>query len=608
MKAFFRLLSFAKPWHRFWPKYLLFIILGLIFGIANFALIIPVLNVMFTPQDVTPVTELPEFSLTIAFFKTTFYYYLYKMISQHSVQAALMYVCIVLAVASFFANWMKYLGQRALAKMRTYVIYNLRKTLYDKISRLHIGYFHDQRKGNILSIVSNDVSEVQNCITYSFQIILREPILIIGYLMVLLYMSVQLTVITLVAIPASGFLISRLSRRLRRNAGEAQTLLGSLTSTFEETISGARIIKAFNAQHYVRRQFDKVNERQRAILRKVMTRQELASPLSEFLGVFVAASVLFYGGLMQATGHLNMSGYEFIAYIGFYYLILVPVKNLSNAYTNLQRGMAAGDRVFAIIDMPVDIKKSDDSVPVNEFKQQIEYRNVSFAYKQEPVLRNVSLTIEKGKMIALVGLSGAGKSTFADLLPRFYDVSGGEILLDGIDIRKYEPKDLIGLMGIVTQEAILFNDTVFNNIAFGIENAEEEAVIQAAKVANAHEFIMEMEQGYHTNIGDRGVKLSGGQRQRLSIARAVFKNPPILILDEATSALDTESERLVQDALTRLMENRTSLVIAHRLSTIRHADKIVVLQKGEIKETGTHDELMAKNGIYQRLCELQAFN
>ncbi len=607
MKTFLRLLTFAKPYHRFWPKYLLFIILGLIFGVVNFALIVPVLNVMFNPGDVERVSTLPEFSMTFNFFRDTFNYYLCRIIDTHGVFGALIYVCIILSAASFFANWFKYLGQRTLAKMRTHVIYNLRKTLFDKISRLHIGYFHDQRKGNILSVISNDITEVQGCITYSFQVILRDPLSIIVYLGVLLYMSVELTIITLIAIPASGILISRLSRKLKRNASEAQSLLGGIVSSFEETISGSRIVKAFNAQHYVRRQFDKINNNQRNMLRKVMIRQEMASPLAEFLGVFVASSVLFYGGWLQSTGRLNMSGYEFIAYIGFYYQILGPVKDLSNAYTNMQKAMASGERVFAIIDEPVDIKKAEHPIPVNSFNNSIEYRNVSFSYKQEPVLNHINLNIEKGKMVALVGLSGAGKSTMADLLPRFYDVTEGEILLDGINIKDYEPKGLIGLMGIVTQEAILFNDTVFNNIAFGIENASEEEVIQAAKVANAHDFIMEMENGYQTNIGDRGMKLSGGQRQRLSIARAVYKNPPILILDEATSALDTESERLVQDALTKLMKNRTSVVIAHRLSTIQHADQIVVLQKGEIKEQGTHTELMALDGIYKRLCALQAF-
>lgn len=484
---------------------------------------------------------------------------------------------------------------------------NIRKAIFDKITKLHIGYYHNQRKGDILSSISNDVNEVQVSIASSFHILFRDPLMIIGFLVALFYMSPKLTLVTLLTLPISGIVIGRISRKLKKGAAESQSLMGRILSHFEEAISGARIIKAFNAQKYISEKFGETNERHRAANRKMYNKQELASPLSEFLGIFVAAAVLFYGGYLQVTGDLGMSWSEFVVYIGFYWRVLEPAKSISNAYANVNRGLASGERIFAILDVEPVIKKDPQAIPIKEFKNNIEFSNVSFSYGSEPVLKDINLEIGKGKMVALVGPSGAGKSTMADLLPRFYDVTSGSILLDGVDIRKYQPKDLISLMGIVTQEAILFNDTVYNNIAFGMEGVTEEDVISAAKIANAHEFIIQMDEGYQTNIGDRGAKLSGGQRQRLAIARAVLKNPPILILDEATSALDTESERLVQEALTNLMKNRTSIVIAHRLSTIQHADEIVVLKSGSIVERGNHQELLKNRGLYSHLCELQTF-
>ena len=385
-------------------------------------------------------------------------------------------------------------------------------------------------------------------------------------------------------------------------------MMGRIVSHFEEAISGARIIKAFNAQKYVNEGFSKSNEQHRQTSKRMFNRQELASPLSEFLGITVAATVLFYGGYLQMNGQLGMAWSEFVVYIMFYWRVLEPLKAISSALTSLQRGLASGERLYAILDVETVIKKSPEAISITEFRESIEFSKVSFCYANEPVLKNINLIIERGKTIALVGPSGAGKSTIADLIPRFYDVTEGSIMIDGIDIRKYEPKDLISLMGIVTQEAILFNDTVFNNIAFGMTNVQPQEVYRAAKIANAHEFIANLENGYETNIGDRGANLSGGQRQRLAIARAVLKNPPILILDEATSALDTESEKLVQEALTNLMKNRTSIVIAHRLSTIQHADEIVVLKDGMIVERGKHKELIDKKGLYSHLCQLQTFS
>ncbi|MFA6334528.1 MAG: ABC transporter ATP-binding protein [Bacteroidales bacterium] len=607
MKTFFRLLSFAKPFGRYWPTYLLVSILSVLFGVAYYALVDPLTRIIFSPETLNAQLSMPEFNISADYFKDIFQYYLTKFMGGTSRLKGLLFVCLFMTFMSFLANFTTYISRRILVSIRTKMMYNVRKALFLKISRLHIGYFHEKRKGDILSSVSNDVTEVQNTVADTFLILFRDPLMIIGFLAALFYMSPQLTTVTLIALPITAFAIGKVIRSLRRGAVEAQSLMGRIVSHFEEAISGARIIKAFNAQKYTNSHFDKTNSRHRSVTKKMFNRQQMASPLSEFLGFTVAVSVLFYGGYLQINGHLGLDMPEFIVYIGFYWKVLEPTKSIANAFAGLQRGMVSGERIFAIMDVEPAIKKSANPLPVKKFKSEIEYKNVGFSYATEPVLKDINLKINKGSMIALVGPSGAGKSTMADLLPRFYDVTSGSIMLDGIDIRDYEPKELIGLMGIVTQEAILFNDTVFNNIAFGMENVSEEDVVKAAKIANADEFISQMEGGYQANIGDRGLKLSGGQRQRLAIARAVLKNPPILILDEATSALDTESERLVQEALLNLMKNRTSVVIAHRLSTIQHADEIVVIKEGAIVERGTHNELIEQKGLYSHLCDLQAF-
>ena len=608
METFKRLLAYAKPYHRFWPSYLTLSILSVLFGVANYALINPLLTVLFTPDQVAQVASLPEFSFSVDYFNGVFQYYLSQIMMANGVLRGLVFVCLILISASFLSNLTRYLSQRVLVNMKTYIMKNLRNDLFVKITKMDVGYYHSQRKGDILSSISNDVNEVQNSVASSFHIIFREPLLVIGCLVALFYMSPQLTILTLVTLPVSALAIGGITRKLKRGAVVTQTLLGRIISQFEEAISGIRIIKAFNAQSYVRGNFNQLNEEHKQVSRSMFSRQEMASPLSEFLGICVAAAVLFYGGFLQIRGQLNMTLPEFIVYIGFYWRVLEPAKAMANAYASIQRGLVSGRRVLAILDQTSEIKNATQPVPLKVFEQGIEFKNVSFRYATDPVLKHVDFAIPKGKMIALVGPSGAGKSTIADLLPRFYDVTEGQITLDGVDIRDYNMKDLIAQMGVVTQEAILFNDTVHNNIAFGMEGVTREDVIRAAKIANADEFIVQLEQGYDTNIGDRGAKLSGGQRQRLAIARAVLKNPPILILDEATSALDTESERLVQDALTTLMKNRTSLVIAHRLSTIQHADEIIVLQQGEIVERGNHDTLIKQGGLYSHLCYLQAFN
>jgi len=607
MKTFLRLLSFAKPYGRYWPTYLILSILSMFFGIFNFALAAPLIRIIFNPDSIVKQLSLPEFSLSADYFTNIFQYYLTKVMLESSLLNGLLFVCIFMVMMSFLSNLTSYLSQRILVSIRTKLMYNMRKALFLKISRLHIGYFHEKRKGDILSSVSNDVTEVQNTVANTFHILFRDPLMIIGFLGALFYMSPQLTFFTLLALPLTAFAIGRVIRSLKKGAVETQALMGRIVSHFEEAISGSRIVKAFNAQKYINTHFDKTNNNHRRTSKRIFNRQTMASPLSEFLGVTVATTVLFYGGYLQLHGNLGMDAAAFFVYIGFYWKVLEPTKSISNAFAGLQRGIVSGERIFAILDVEPEIRKATNPVPIKEFKDKIVFNNVGFKYSTEPVLKNINLEIKKGAMVALVGPSGAGKSTMADLLPRFYDVTSGIISLDGKDIRDYEPKDLIGLMGIVTQEAILFNDTVFNNIAFGMENVSEDDVIKAAKIANAHEFISQMEQGYQTNIGDMGLKLSGGQRQRLAIARAVLKNPPILILDEATSALDTESERLVQEALVKLMENRTSIVIAHRLSTIQYADEIIVLKEGEIDEKGTHSELIKNNGLYSHLCSLQTF-
>ncbi len=607
MNTYFKLLSFARPFSRFIPKYAVLAILAVIFGLLNFTLLIPLLNVIFEKVPVEQQIVLPEFALTIDYFKSLFNYNFAKIFSEYGQIGALKFVCIIIIVSVFLSNVFKYWSQRVLTNMRTYVVKNIRESLFYKITDLNVGYFQNQRKGDIMSSLSNDVNEIENSVVSSVQIVFREPLMIIGYVILLFAMSVKLTLFSLIVLPVSGLIITTISRRLRRQAKTGQELLGNILSIIDETISGVRIIKAFNAQAYVRQKFNVQNSLYRGILKSMWNKRELASPLSEFLGVSVVVGLLLYGGQLVLTNESELNASEFMTYIVLFSQILVPAKNISSAITNIQRGLASGERIFSIIEAQITVTEKPDAVSVNTFEKKISYKNVWFKYAESDVLKHVNITVPKGSTVALVGQSGAGKSTIADLLPRFYDVTQGSISIDGTDIRAITFHSLNQLMGIVTQEPILFNDTVYNNIAFGINEVSEDDVIKAAKIANAHEFIVQMENGYHTNIGDRGGKLSGGQRQRLSIARAVLKNPPILILDEATSALDTESERLVQDAIQNLMKSRTSIVIAHRLSTIQHADQIIVMQQGEIVEQGKHQELVALNGVYKKLTDMQTF-
>ncbi|TWI91349.1 ATP-binding cassette, subfamily B, MsbA [Chitinophaga japonensis] len=607
MKTFLRLLQLSRPYHHYVPEYIIYIFLYTIFSLFSFTLVMPLMDALFATGQQEVVTQLPSFTFSVDYFKNVFYYYLTYYVNTTGKFGMLVYVCLVILVAVLLKNLFGFLSQKVLTRMRVNMVRKMREKLYHQFSSQSLRFFHNERKGDLLSTVSGDVVEVENSVVTSLQTVFRDPLQVIATFITLFILSRQLTLFTLLVFPISGYLISNITQRLKKKAVVSQGLLGKILNITEETLSGIRIIKAFNAERFMRRKFEKENNDFAQTVRAIQNQRELASPLSETMGVLVIIVIMIYAGNLILSGQTTLKASAFIAYIALYFQIIAPAKNIANAFAVMPRGLAAGERVLRILDIPLSIQDKTDARPIQHFEQEIRYQGVAFRYEQQDVLKNIDLTIQKGKMVALVGKSGAGKSTMADLLPRFYDVTAGSIRIDGHDIRNLKMEDVRGLMGMVSQEAILFNDTVFNNIAFGQPEADREAVIQAAKIANAHEFIVQLENGYDTSIGDRGMKLSGGQRQRLTIARAIFKNPPILILDEATSALDTESEKLVQEALDKLMENRTTIVIAHRLSTIQHANEIVVLDKGEIKERGTHDELIAANGIYKRLVEMQEF-
>jgi ATP-binding cassette, subfamily B, bacterial MsbA len=504
----------------------------------------------------------------------------------------------------FLSNMFRYMERMTASRIKVDVVKSLRMHIFKSVTRMHIGFFSDQRKGDLVSRFTNDMGEVEAAVVNGLKAF-KEPITLIAFIIALFTISVQLTLITLVVLPLTGGVISSIIRKLKRRAVQSQESMGRIVNILDETFSSMRVINAFNARNFIVSKMDEETTYHKRVNLSISRKNELASPMSEFLGVLVVAFILYYGGQMAMTSTGGLTPAKFMTFLTFYASMIQPAKNFSNGITSLQKGTVAANRIFQVTDLVSAIQDKPNAIKLGEFSKDIQFKNVSFAYDKDHVLKDINLTIQKGKTIALVGPSGGGKSTLADLIPRFYDPASGEVLLDGKPLTDYELESLRKQMGVVTQESILFNDTIFNNIAFGMENMKEEDVIHAAKVANAHDFIMQTENGYQTYIGERGSKLSGGQRQRLSIARAVLKNPPILILDEATSALDSESERLVQDALNKLMKNRTSIVIAHRLSTIQHADEIIVIQNGMIAERGNHDELLERGGLYRKLNEIQ---
>lgn len=614
MKNIFGILQYVKGYWRYAVLNITFNLLSAVFALFSVAMLFPFLQVLFS-DDSKKLKEIlekgkPEFHLSSSSIIENINYFLATDIHAHSTIHALVGICLFIITTIFFKNLFRYMGMFFIAPIRNGVVKDMRNNLFKKILVLPLSYYSDERKGDIMSRMTADVREIEWSVLSSLEMIFREPVTIIISLVFMFLMSWQLTIMALVLLPIAGIVIGRIGKSLRKTSTEEKEKTGVLMSIMDETLGGLRIIKAFNAEKNVTNKFVKINDDYTNLMVKAYRRVDLSSPLSEFMGITVFVAILYVGGKMVLGDSPTMSGAVFITYLALFSQLIAPAKSFTTAYYNVQKGLASTERVNKILNAEVTITDPVQPKKLIRFEKEIEYKNVSFAYREAAVgwvLNNINLKVGKGKTIALVGQSGSGKTTMADMLPRFYDPSQGEILIDGIAIKDVKLADLRGLMGIVTQESILFNDTLYNNIAFGIENVTEAQVIEASKIANAHEFISQMPDGYQTNIGDRGNKLSGGQRQRVSIARAVLKNPPILILDEATSALDTESERLVQDALNKLMQNRTSLVIAHRLSTIQHADEIIVMQKGEIIEQGNHTDLIAKNGAYRKLHDLQSF-
>ena len=604
MKSFWRLLAYLKNYRTNVVFAVLSNVLTALFTVFSIPLLIPFFEILFDRAEL--VSEAPAEPLSFSNLMEHFNYQFSHLILTEGKETVLAYVCITIVSVYLLRNVFRYLALFFMAPVRNGIIRDLRRELYDQVLTLPLSYFGEERKGDLMARLTSDVQEVEASILNTLEAVFREPLIIIGALSFMIYVSPGLTVFVFILIIFTGVVIGGLGKRLKRTSAEVQNRLGHLISLVEEGLGGLRIIKGFAAEDYQREKFAVANNDYRNLLTHLLWRRDLASPLSEFLGITTVAVLLWYGSRQVFSGVLDAE--TFITFIFAFYNVIDPAKNLSKATSNIQRGIGAFERVERLLDAENTLPEPADAKPLPAFEQAIEYRGVSFRYNEleAPVLLDIDLRIDKGKVIALVGASGAGKSTLVDLLPRFYDVTAGSILIDGVDVRDYRLKSLRQQMGIVSQEAILFNDTIYNNIVFGLErDVQPEQVEQAARVANAHDFIIATENGYHTNIGDRGGKLSGGQRQRLTIARAILRNPPILILDEATSALDSESEQLVQQALNELMKGRTAIVIAHRLSTVQHADEIVVMNQGRIIERGTHSQLLGRQGEYRKLVALQ---
>lgn len=606
MKNFLRILKHLKEYKLYATLNIVFNLFFVLFSIVSLATVIPFLNIIF--EQTEPVYEKPTFQLNLDVLLDTFSFYLTIIIESYdNKQAGLIFIAIIVVVTFFFKNLFRYFARYFVIPIRNGVVRDIRVQLNNKILDLPLSYFNRKRKGDLISSLTSDVIEIEHSILSVLEVLIKEPITIIAFMATLFAINAKLTLFVLILIVFIALFVGTIGRSLKKSSFEGQTKLGFITSLYDETISGMRIIKAFTAENFRKKQFKKETLVFNKIMNSVLRKRDLSSPLTELLGVMIFSSVIWFGGKEVLESNIEPS--VLIFYLISFAYIIAPAKSFSTAYYNVQKGLGAVERINTILDEEEVVEENKKPVNLGVFEKEIVYENIKFSYQNyddNEIISNVSFKLKKGNVLALVGPSGAGKTTIADLLPRFYDVQEGCIKIDGIDIRKYAKKDLRKLMGVVSQESILFNDTVKNNIAFGTD-ASDEAIIKAAKIANAHEFIIGLSQGYNTIIGDRGQNLSGGQKQRLTIARAVLKNPPILILDEATSALDSESEKLVQDALIKLMRNRTSIVIAHRLSTIQFADEIIVMDEGKIIEKGNHISLIAKNGLYKKLVELQAF-
>ncbi|MEZ2444262.1 ABC transporter ATP-binding protein [Chitinophaga sp. RCC_12] len=605
MKTYFRLLSFAKPINKFAIPYIICVLLSVIFSTLNLALLAPLLETLFNKDLNQKIVPMPDNYFDI--FKV-FKHYTTTIASEYGKIKSLEFVCVCIACSVLVGNLFRYFADRTMESLRIQTLLNLRKSVFNNVMNLHLGYFSNERKGDIISKIASDVQVVQYTVTGTLQVLFKEPAQLISFLVILFLISYKLTLVSMLVIPVAGLIISRIVKRLKEQATASHQTYGMMISYLDEALNGIRIVKAFNAVGFITNRFDEQNRKYSKISRSMAKRQQLASPVSETLGVLMVAGIVFYGGSLIINNQGDMDGSTFVVYIALFSQIMRPAKAISTAFSNIHSGVAAGDRVLELIDQQSAITNAPDAVTLNGFTNEIRFDGVSFAYGEKKVLNNIHLSIPKGSTVALVGPSGGGKSTLMDLIPRFMDPQSGSVLIDGKNLKSVTMESLRALMGVVNQESILFNDTIFNNIAFAKPDATMEEVEAAARIANAHDFISKTEDGYNTNIGDKGSKLSGGQRQRICIARAVLSNPPLMLLDEATSALDTESEKMVQDALNNLMKNRTSLVIAHRLSTIQNADLIIVLDNGQVAEQGTHQELLSNNGIYKRLIEMQTFS
>ena len=603
MKRFSRIFFYLRNQKDRIIGYLVFNVLSIIFSLVSLTMLAPFLNILFNKEPLVTVRPVVEWS-SKGLMEQLKYGLSYLML-QYGPSQALAVICGTIIISILLKNLFLYLGFRMLIPLRNRIMTRFREDLYDKILDLPVSYFTDQRKGDMMSRMSNDMNEIEWSIIGALEGLIKDPLNIIIILATLIFLSPWLSLVMLVLLPVAGFVLGKVSKSLKRQSGDAQEQQGLMLSILDETLGGLRVVKAFNAEKLMRDRFVGTNTRLNKLRIQMAFKRDLASPMSEFLGVVIFCCILLIGGYMVFAHKGGLTSEAFITYLVVFSQIIQPAKSLSQGFYNMRRGAAAIDRVEEVLNAPITVKEADTPRQLQSFENKIEFKNVTFKYDEVTILDNINLTIEKGKTVAFVGSSGAGKSTLADLVPRFHDATSGELLIDGVNIKEYSLLSLRDQMGIVTQEPVLFNDSIAANISLGNPVANIAEIEQAARIANAHDFIMKKEENYQTNIGDRGSKLSGGERQRLTIARAVLKNPPILILDEATSSLDTESERLVQDAINKMMENRTSIVIAHRLSTIRHADEIIVLQKGKIVERGTHDTLINQNGFYKKLVDMQ---